>query len=305
MVQNSYAVKTGKGVTVRKYGVFICFAIAVLGSAGAEAECPGSQLVNGQTADAVQVMNWLNCKAPLENPSFTGTISTSGAIYGANISPNNPVSLGSILNVNRIDSAGPAGMRFRFINTGYGIDGIDIASFGHNGVLSATVGSDGSLLLGTASSGGWTGNAKLEALTATVGISGYNNASTGDAFRARVDYTGAVFMDMFYGNTFLGSINTDGTQVIYGGTSDARLKVIDAIQPDLAGTIRSLWVGSFENGGISRTPGHISRASAYWRNRPIVSFRSAFAVPRSPNPKAKKRPGPHPASHMLISPYGA
>lgn len=41
---------------------------------GAYAACPGTPLTNGTTADATQVMDWLDCKAPMDNPTFNGTL---------------------------------------------------------------------------------------------------------------------------------------------------------------------------------------------------------------------------------------
>lgn len=64
--------------------VAIC---AVCGSGEANAACPGSSLVNGMIANADQVMNLLDCKAPLDSAAFTGNVSinvTTGAALTAN-----------------------------------------------------------------------------------------------------------------------------------------------------------------------------------------------------------------------------
>lgn len=50
-------------------------AVCVIAFTGAaRAACPGTPLTNGTTADATQVMSWLDCKAPLGSPSFTGNV---------------------------------------------------------------------------------------------------------------------------------------------------------------------------------------------------------------------------------------
>lgn len=57
-----------------RFDAVICFVVVVFGYASAEAACPSSSLINGTTANADQVMDWLNCKASLEGATFTGEV---------------------------------------------------------------------------------------------------------------------------------------------------------------------------------------------------------------------------------------
>lgn len=50
------------------------------GATNALAACPSSPLQNGTTANASQVMDWLDCKAPLDNPSFPGNVIINTAL---------------------------------------------------------------------------------------------------------------------------------------------------------------------------------------------------------------------------------
>lgn len=45
-----------------------------VGASQSFAACPGSALTNGTTANADGVMAWLNCKAPLDSPVFSGQV---------------------------------------------------------------------------------------------------------------------------------------------------------------------------------------------------------------------------------------
>jgi hypothetical protein len=51
----------------------VVWAVAFWGNAEAAA-CPAARLANNTTADATKVMDWLDCKAPMDNPSFNGTL---------------------------------------------------------------------------------------------------------------------------------------------------------------------------------------------------------------------------------------
>lgn len=55
----------------------------------AEAACSWTILTNGNSADANQVLNDLNCLAPLANPSFTGNVGIGTT------SPSNLLTVGS------------------------------------------------------------------------------------------------------------------------------------------------------------------------------------------------------------------
>ncbi|MBV9550676.1 MAG: tail fiber domain-containing protein [Alphaproteobacteria bacterium] len=52
------------------------------------AACP-SRLTNGTTADAGPVMDWFDCKAPLNGPLFTGNVGIGDTSPGAKLSVNN------------------------------------------------------------------------------------------------------------------------------------------------------------------------------------------------------------------------
>lgn len=74
--------------------------------------------------------------------------------------------------------------------------------------------------------GGWA-NGTLEVLSgaaAAPAISGYNNASTGEAFRARVDNTNSPLLNLYFATTQVGSISTSTTNAAYNTSSDRRLK---------------------------------------------------------------------------------
>lgn len=47
---------------------------AVSFSSEAQVVCPNADLTNGTTADATQVMGWLDCKAPMYSPIFSGNV---------------------------------------------------------------------------------------------------------------------------------------------------------------------------------------------------------------------------------------
>lgn len=96
----------------------------------------------------------------------------------------------------------------------------------HNGTTQALFATDGSFLVGTETSGGWTGLAKIEAVTTNLnGISGYATGA-GNAFKARIDSTSGTFMEFNYTTTAVGSITTNGTTTAYNTTSDYRVKTL-------------------------------------------------------------------------------
>ena len=95
------------------------------------------------------------------------------------------------------------------------------------GTERARIGSDGSLLVGTTTNGGFLGNASVAVVAAsTTGISCVADGGSSLAYVAEVNSTGALFMDFRYnGTTRIGSIgNTSGTTTTYNTSSDKNLK---------------------------------------------------------------------------------
>jgi hypothetical protein len=108
-------------------------------------------------------------------------------------------------------------------------------------------GTDGSLLVGTTTNGGWAGSFKFEAKSSTNAVSGYTTASSGgNALYARVDNTASHFAGFAYNGTEVGTITTNGSATSYNTTSDARLKDTAVIQRDYHDAIQKLWVGDFK-----------------------------------------------------------
>ncbi len=112
---------------------FLSILVATISSA--YAACPGSPLSNGTTADATQVMSWLNCKAPLDSPSFAGNVgvgtsspggqgiggsptilqvANAGSSVGALVLSNTSTSSGNVPGVISFASTGLSGSDKRF-----------------------------------------------------------------------------------------------------------------------------------------------------------------------------------------------
>jgi hypothetical protein len=62
-----------------KPALFVAICTACV-SANASAACPGSSLSNDTIADATQVVSLLDCKAPSDSPSLSGSISINSTI---------------------------------------------------------------------------------------------------------------------------------------------------------------------------------------------------------------------------------
>jgi len=98
-------------------------------------------------------------------------------------------------------------------------------------ILVAGFDTSGNLLINTTTSGGWSGDAAIASLangsTKAWALSAYNNTSVnGGALLARVDNTSRQLLGLYYSTTNVGSITTNGTVTVYGGTSDYRLKTV-------------------------------------------------------------------------------
>jgi hypothetical protein len=101
--------------------------------------------------------------------------------------------------------------------------------------------------INTTTSGGWATNAQLEAVLSGNGsaLSGYCTTSSGgggQALQLRINATTYSLAQFFYSTTSVGTITTNGTVTVYGGTSDYRRKsnvkdltdsgtFIDALKP--------------------------------------------------------------------------
>lgn len=106
---------------------------------------------------------------------------------------------------------------------------------------------NGSLLVGTTTNGGWAGTFKFEAKSTTNAVSGYTTAASGgNALYARVDNTASHFAGFAYNGTEVGTITTNGSATSYNTTSDARLKDTTVAQRNYRDAIAKLWVGDFK-----------------------------------------------------------
>lgn len=249
---------------------------------------------NGTTADASQVnqnfSDLANCAAPAASPTITGVAAFSGRV--SLTAPGNsrfleaaPASSGTGYVEMRATSTGgdilwgledsTGGSRVSGSSAYAGLFGtanLTPLQLFTNDVVRATIGTDGSLLLGTTTNGGWTGSSKVEAKVAsTNALSGYATAAGGTAFLARIDNTSGVWLDFRYTTSSMGQFSTDATsiywiatnsaKVISGGTggvqlvsgatswsaiSDERLKNWSVPQDNYARSIRDLWVGDYD-----------------------------------------------------------
>jgi hypothetical protein len=113
---------------------------------------------------------------------------------------------------------------------------------------SARIDSSGNLLVGTTTSGGWSGDGLVVGVKANgAGWAGsfYKTSAVnvaGGALLCRVDSTTSLLANFYFSTTSVGTITTNGTITVYGTTSDYRLKTvigpvadagqrIDALQP--------------------------------------------------------------------------
>jgi hypothetical protein len=198
-------------------------------------------------------------------PAFTGAVSVTGVsdarqltvrAYGSQTAPVMALQDGAGNNKMWVDAA------FNLILNGSAsvasnasTDTLSIATgaasnllFKRGGTESGRFGSDGSFLVGTATNGGWSNAAKLEAVAGSgaQAISAYNNGSSdGAAFLGRVDNAANLLCSFICAGTFVGGIATNGSATAYNTTSDARLKTVLEEQRNYRAAIQALWVGDF------------------------------------------------------------
>lgn len=101
--------------------------------------------------------------------------------------------------------------------------------FYSSGSERARIDSSGNLLVNTTTSGGWNSNSQLESVLSGNGsaLSGYCTTSSGGGGQAlilRVNATNYSLANFYYSTTSVGTITTNGTVTVYGGTSDYRRK---------------------------------------------------------------------------------
>ena len=110
----------------------------------------------------------------------------------------------------------------------------------------ARFGTDGSFLVGTTTTGGWTTAAKIEGQTATgYGVSGYCTGS-GTGVLSRVDTTGGVLLSFYYGaSTRISYWSTNGSTSTFNNPSDIRLKTVAETQFDYSGPIKAMQMVDF------------------------------------------------------------
>ena len=106
--------------------------------------------------------------------------------------------------------------------------------------------SDGSLLVGTTTTGGWGTDSKIEAQTTTgAAVSGYATASGGAALRSRVDSTGGECLNFYYSTSKISYWSTNGSTSTFNNPSDARLKTVAEKQFDYSGPIKAMQMVDF------------------------------------------------------------
>jgi hypothetical protein len=107
--------------------------------------------------------------------------------------------------------------------------------FATNNIERARITSGGDLLVGTTTSGGWSGDGRVVGVKndgAGWGGSFYKTATTsvsGGGVLVRVDNTSSILTAFYYSTTNVGNITTNGTTTTYGTSSDYRLK--ENVQP--------------------------------------------------------------------------
>lgn len=134
------------------------------------------------------------------NGYFGGTLAVTGHTTFEGVTSTGATGTGNL-----VFSASPT-----FTGTMHGVSAIWSTEVAINTTLGGNAGSAGFAVL-------W-GQAAQPA------IEGYNNASTGEAFRARVDNTNSPLMNLFFATTQVGSISTSTTNAAYNTSSDQRLK---------------------------------------------------------------------------------
>lgn len=86
-------------------------------------------------------------------------------------------------------------------------------------------GTDGSFLVGTATNGGYTGNAKLAVQASSgQGITSYVTSSGQNAFVARVDNTGSNFITFTYSTSDVGRVSSDSANLYYDSVSSTVMR---------------------------------------------------------------------------------
>lgn len=185
------------------------------GVAGTLSQLSITQSQNGVTNGTV-----LNSNAGASTASAitldNGTSTTQLFHYGTGATP------GSVVKANGglLQSNGVGGLT---INTA----ATQPIYFAINSTITGQWGTDGSLLIGTTTNGGWSTFAKLEGKSVNgYGLSGYVSGSVGGptALLSRVDNTAANLAQFFFSTSAVGSITTNGTITTYNTTSDYRLK---------------------------------------------------------------------------------
>jgi hypothetical protein len=210
------------------------------GQAGTVSQWSVTQSQTGSTTSSVLNVN-AGTNASSAFVADNGTSTTTLFHYGTGVTP------GSVVKANGglLQSSGAGGLT---LNT----SASQPIYFGINSTLVARFDTGGSLLIGTTTTAGWSGFAKLEAQSANgYGLSGYVTGSVGGptAIASRVDNTAANLAQFFFSTGSVGSITTNGTITVYNTTSDYRLKdvtgpltgsgdFIDALSPKV-GTWKS------------------------------------------------------------------
>lgn len=290
-----------KGANMRKLLLSVALA-SVISIEHANAACSSYPytLTNGTPADATQVMANFNCAALTSGTTLENVVRVGIGTVGTNAldvtqsgsSPtiarilNSTIGAGAIAALQVANAAGHTGYFYMFgsafMPSGMRrADGAYLASDGaggltintdanqpiYFGINSSEVGrfdTAGTFLVGTTTSGGILGNAKVAVVTpGGTGVSVQSTGTTGQSIYTQVASTAQPFWIGNYAGSNVGSITTNGTATACNTTSDERLKNWDIPQKDYERGIRELWVGDFAWKSSGETDFGIRAQQAY------------------------------------------
>jgi hypothetical protein len=195
----------------------------------------------------------------MASPSFTGTLAAAALTFSTSLAPTVDAGMdvgdGShrvrTLFASHMSDGATAGNMILSSSGTVLQHGVGTSWTAHNfysgGTQAWAMAADGSFLVGTTANGGWSGDAKIAAVTATAtAVSANATGASGNALLANVDQASGKLASFYYNHaTNVGSITTTGSATAYNTSSDARLKTVRPQQASYRDAIRALWVGDF------------------------------------------------------------
>jgi hypothetical protein len=149
---------------------------------------------------------------------------------------------------------------------GNGAGGLTLASgasqpiyFAINNSEVARFGTDGSFVKGTATNGGWTGDASIAVQSAAAAhiFSVYASNASASAMIVRVDAASADLSHFYYAGSSVGSITTNGSVTAYNTSSGIEVKSdIVPMDPALAINVLKAYAPKSYNHKADNSPGH-------------------------------------------------